>query len=156
MEVIDKKDGSSSFLYLSELDRKGDYVEYLTFALLQDLEGNSIPVEVYISVDSEHPNGYISKVVKKDDELPSMVILELEDYSDMFFVNFEYDVFDDFGNYIDEWTGKGNSYLFRVGTSENDFEFRISDIVGNSDYYCVFKINDINNYGYYSNLISIR
>lgn len=156
LEVIDKKDGSSSFLYLSELDRKGDYVEYLTFALLQDLEGNSIPVEVYISVDSEHPNGYISKVVKKDDELPSMVILELEDYSDMFFVNFEYDVFDDFGNYIDEWTGKGNSYLFRVGTSENDFEFRISDIVGNSDYYCVFKINDINNYGYYSNLISIR
>jgi len=153
LKVIDKNDGSSSIIYLSEKSRNEKYVEYLTFAMLQDLDGNSVVAEVYIIVDENHPNGYISKIVKSDDVLPSMVILDINYYTDMFFTNYKYDIFDDSGKYVDNWQSEGTSYLFKVNV--DNYEFELFDVDSN-DYYCIFKVYDVNNEVHYSSLIPIK
>ena len=153
LKVIDKNDGSSSIIYLSEKNRNDKYVEYLTFAMLQDLDGNSVVAEVYIVVDEKHPNGYISKIVKSDEVLPSMVILDINYYTDMFFTNYKYDIFDDLGNYVDSWQSEGTSYLFKVDI--DNYEFELFD-VDTEDYYCIFKVYDVNNEVHYSSLIPIE
>lgn len=155
LKVIDKQDGSEENIYLMEKKKTEDYTLYMTYALLQNSQGENVTAEVYIIVDDEHPNGFISHVIRSDGELPSMGLLELEDYDDMFFSNFKYKVFDEFGKYMNDWQGDKTAYLFRTGTLESSYQFEISDLEDVDDYYCLFKIYDVNNDVHYSELIPI-
>ena len=48
-------------------------------------------------VDKNNPNGVITSIVKKDsnEKLPSMVLLNMEDYEDIYYMNFKYKILDE-------------------------------------------------------------
>lgn len=156
LKVIDKKDKSEELIYLMEKESNSDYSIYMTNVLLQNANLENVTAEVYIIVDDEHPNGFISHVIESDSELPSMGIIELENYDDIYFSNFKYKIFDDLGKYMSNWQEGGISYLFRTGVSLNDYEFKIAELDDIDEYFCLFKIYDIDNNVHYSNLIPIR
>lgn len=154
LKVINNETGISENIYLIEQDRNSEYTQYVTYAKLLDNNGSETNVAVYITVNEEHPNGVISQIVKLEEDLPSMVLLDLESYTSISFVNSKYNITNENGEYVEDWYDEGESIFFDVST--DNYSFELIDIQTNGEYFVVFKVNDIYNNNYYSKLIQIQ
>ena len=162
LSIVDKEDNSESPILLIEEEKTADYTKYSTPVYFQRFDEDTLKTTtdnatLYIIVDKKNPNGVITSIVKKDkdEKLPSMVLLNMEDYQDIYYMNFKYKILDENGNYTTNWESSGVSYLFRTGTSKSDYEYKIASLDDGSKYYAVFGVYDIYNKLSYSKLIPL-
>ena len=165
LSIIDKSDNSNSEILLIEDEKTTNYTKYSTPVYFQTFNEDTLKFEVenatmYIMVDKNNPNGIISSIVKDnyasgDIILPSKTILNMEDYQDIYYMNFKYKILDENGNYTTNWESSGVSYLFRTRTDKTKYEYKIANLDDGSKYYAVFGVYDIYNKLSYSKLIPL-
>lgn len=162
LSIVDKEDNSESMVLLVEEEKTSNYTKYSTPVYFQRFDDDTLKTTIdnatlYIMVDKNNPNGVITSIVKKDsnEKLPSMVLLNMEDYEDIYYMNFKYKILDENGNYTTNWESAGVSYLFRTGTDKTDYEYKIANLDNGSKYYAVFAVYDIYNKLSYSKLIPL-
>lgn len=165
LSVVDKKDNSESNILLIEENRTEEYTKYSTPVYFQKFNEETSQIEMdmatlYIVVDKNNPNGIISSIVKKselDEEkvLPSMELIDMEDYQDIYYTNFKYKILDENNNYTTEWESSGVSHQFYTSTDSNNYEYKITDLNDGAKYYAVFGVYDVYNKLSYSNLIPL-
>ena len=97
-------------------------------------------------------SGFISSVIKSEDEKPNTIQLNLDRYSTIDFGNFRYKILDDQGNYSPNWESNNTYYMIEV--KKDQYEFKTSSL-DDGEYYCIFKIYDVSNQYTYSKLVKI-
>ena len=161
LKVIDTSDNSSETILLIEKSFEEKSQTYLTYAMLNSFNEktnkfDAISANVYLKIDNKNPNGKIEYAVKVEKDAPSMSIIEIEDYSDLYFLNYKYKILDENGNYTENWESSGVAHMFLTGTSDSDYKFEISNLDDGYKYYCIFKIYDLKNEYHYSNLVQMQ
>lgn len=154
LKVINNDTGISEYIHLIETEENDNYTQYMTYAKLKDKDGNFVNAIVYIKFDEENPNGVISKITKYNEGLPTMALLQLEEYQSIEFLNSKYNITNSFGEYTEYWYEEGNETSFEV--SGNNYIFELNNLESSEDYFVIFKVDDIYNNSYYSKLIKIQ
>lgn len=157
IKVINTKDNSSELINLIEKEQSNEKGVFYTNVMLQaykEKEGLKVSnAKMYI--DTINDNKILS-LIENGKDTPSMKLLKLEDYTDLYFTNFKYKILDKNGKYTENWTSSGEAYTFRTGTTDKDFKFETTNIKDKYDYYCIFKVYDIYNNYFYSKLIKMN
>lgn len=160
LKVIDNDDKSEETILLIEdeiTDNSSVYTTFVTLNSYDEQEKADVTNAImYLTTNKDNPNGKISQIIKTEDGAPSMALLDLKNYTDLYFTNYKYKILDKNGNYTENWESSGVSYLFRTGTNETDYTLKMSNLDDKYDYYCIFKVYDIYNNYHYSNLIKMK
>jgi hypothetical protein len=112
---------------------------------------------IHLKVDKKN-KVHIGEVVlvDKDESFTKVngTLVDLKDYKYTDYFMFRYKILDENGNYTDNWESSDSMYGFEVYNDK--FHYEVTSLDKSGDYYCVFVIKDLQNNGYYSNLISIK
>lgn len=162
VKVVDKKTNEETYLQVSEISNENNEKEYITAAVLTYFNQNSDVADwktnsatIHIKTD-KNKKTYITRAVQTNNNSVGGALLNLEDYTTISFGNFKYQILDKKGNYNENWEGSDVKYLFEVGTSKEDYELKTTNLDDKDNYYCIFKVKDIKNKYYYSNLIKVN
>lgn len=144
--------------------------EYTTIIILWDLK----KFEDYLDGNKEGNENYslIAQVTfkineKKEPYIASTLVLEdgvtgpavnFDDYDSAEFSSSGYKILDKNGKYTEDWESHSVYYAFGVNPKEKDYVLSLDSLHKDDgeEYYCVFKIFDINNNYYYSDLMKIN
>lgn len=159
IRVRDTSDGTMEYLTVVERS-KNDKKTWLTTSVLQYVPGideplssmKMKPVNVYFDFKDGTP--YVTSYVSIGENGAAGSIENIEDYNVIDYFNTGYKIFDKDGKYTDDWDNNGEitGYEFKI----KDVEYSKASIDRNSDYYCVFKIQDIYGNVYYSDFMSLK
>lgn len=162
VKVVDKKTNEEAYVQVSEISNENNEKEYITAAVLTYFNENedvsnwkTNSATIHIKTD-KNKNTYLTRAVQIDNNSVGGALLDLEDYTTISFGNFKYKILDKNGNYNENWEGSDVKYLFEVGTGEEDYELKTTNLDDKDNYYCIFKVKDIKNKYYYSNLIKVN
>lgn len=154
IKVVDKRDNSEAYLQAFETSAKDK--EYITTAVLVKEGDYKIKAaNMYIKID-ESGKPVITKTALIDNGLASSAVVDYKTYGTIQFTNYRYNILDENGNYNENWEGSPVKHLFEVKANDDSAEFKTASLDESDDYYCVFKIKDVKNKYYYSNLIKIN
>ncbi len=160
--IVDDNDKSKSYPIVWQAESASkDYREYIIPVTLNRTNDEGWPIlenaNIHLKVDKKN-KAHISEVLlqEKGDDInkASGTHVDLKNYSSIDFYLFRYNILDSNGNYTSEWTSNNTLYMFEV--NDNKYHFEVTSIDNKEDYYCVFVIKDVQNKGYYSNLISMK
>ena len=95
----------------------------------------------------------LSSIIQKSDEQPEGVIIDDSKFNSYQLMTFWYKVFDDKGNFTQDWTSSSTYYGYEEKVGELEVEF--TSLSGTGEYYCVFNITDIYGKSNYSKAIKL-
>lgn len=153
LKIYDNE-GNYSYVQLNEVNYISNEKEYITNAVLfkftEELEAKH--AVIHIKIDNSG-NPYIASVILND-KIANGIVVNIDDYDYIQFTNFRYHILNENGEYIENWESIADKYLFEVNIKEG-YDLKLSNL-DDEEYYCVFKVYDINNNYYYSDLISVE
>lgn len=160
LQLYSKSDNFRQIIPLFESDYSDDYITYSTAVILQDTSSDNISdwkidsalLELYY--DKTKNKIGISNLVLNSKDLPGVIALSLKDYTSITFGSMGYKILDENGNYTENW--ENNGIYEGAEFTTDDLNFELADFSKNTNYYCVFKIYDINNNYYYSKMIKMN
>ena len=168
LKTTDKKDKNSDYvLYLNEIDEDKDYIKYNTVGILTKIpkindedffnkyEISSVNINLIRNKKTDDVN--ISSIIKLEDEdtlKSSSIALDIKNYTSISFGSTGWKIANEDGSYNENFENNG-SFEGMEYKIEN-LEFKIEDFQENKDYYCVFRIYDVNNNYYYSKLLKMN
>ena len=162
LKIVSNENNYEGVFTLFEEENTDGYIKYSTIVTLEDIGSDDIGkwrfdvATVSLMLDKQKNKVSISGVLLSNKEdLPSKVMVELKDYTNIIFSSTSYKILDENGNYTEDWDNNGTSEGHEFRTDE-DYEFKINDFADDYDYYCVFRIYDVNNNYYYSNLVKMK
>lgn len=149
--MIDKlvyiKDNNSNEefgLFVKE-NRNNNKFGYSSNALLINSD-NEIKSIINI-VEDNNGDLRIGNAIKEDDGKPSMVVLKLDNYDTIRFLNNKYSVYKEDGSFDYNFEDSNTESNYEIGTS--NYELELKDLDSSKEYYFMFKIFDVaNNYSY--------
>lgn len=143
--------GKSSYLIMIERHKTSDIPVLNTTASLFGYKTGELKASaanVYFTIDNGIPK--ITQFINISDG----VILNIDDYEKIDFVNTKYKILDSDGNYMTTWE-RANTIDYTEVEVGTDYKFSLSTL-DDGDYYCVFKIVDVYGNVFYSSLSSIN
>ena len=155
--------GNKMNLTAIETTNGTDYVSYyipgtITRFNVDTLELDVMGVYLDFIVDSEHPNGYISKVYPIDlnENLTySKVEIDLNEWDELSLLSYKYNILNPDGSYTSNWQNSGEVTTISFAKGEEvKIEFNDLDIA--KDHYCLFRIKDSQNNTYLSNIVKVN
>ncbi len=156
IKVVDKSDNSEVYIQAYETSNKDK--EYITSAVLYKLEEDYKftlkASNMYLKIDKEGKPVVTKTTLIDNDSKASSAAVNYKDYTTVQFGNFRYNILDANGNYNENWEGSSTKHLYEVKTE--NIEFKTASLDDEGEYYCVFKIKDVKNNYYYSNLIKVN
>lgn len=162
LKIVSNENNYEGVFTLFEEENTDGYIKYSTIVTLEDIGSDDIGkwrfdvATVSLMLDKQKNKVSISGVLLSNKEdLPSKVMVDLKDYTHIIFSSTSYKILDENGNYTEDWDNNGTSEGHEFRTDE-DYEFKINDFSDDYDYYCVFRIYDVNNNYYYSNLVKMK
>ena len=162
LKIVSNENNYEGVFTLFEEENTDGYIKYSTIVTLEDIGSDDIGkwrfdvATVSLMLDKQKNKVSISGVLLSNKEdLPSKVMVDLKDYTHIIFSSTSYKILDENGNYTEDWDNNGTSEGHEFRTDE-DYEFKINDFADDYDYYCVFRIYDVNNNYYYSNLVKMK
>lgn len=170
LRVIDKNDRTDNGLVftLIENSESDNVINYSTLVVMQTLptldeemklQHKIDSAQLFITLDKNTNEINTSSIIKTEENndeniLPSTVALNINDYDIIAFGSSKYNIIDNDGNYNPNFSSNGIYEGKEYKT--NSFEFKLEDFNENKDYYCIFRIYDVNNNKYYSKLIKMN
>ena len=88
------------------------------------------------------------------EDLPGRTMVDLKNYTHIVFASSSYNIANEDGSYNENW--ESNGIIKGIEVEVDDFEFDLQDYNDGYEYYGVFKIFDVNNNSYYSNLVKMK
>ena len=150
IKVTDSK-GNSNHLIMVERYKSSSTPVLNTTASLLSYNGEELlkatAANVYFKINKNVPE--ISQFINIADG----VILNIEDYDKIGFVNSRFNILDENGNYKSDWDTISTD-VFMVDTNE-DYSFSLATL-DDGEYYCVFKIVDVYGNAFFSKLSNLN
>lgn len=151
---------------LFETYNEDDYIKYSTNVVLEDLSSDNPSewkmdsAELSLVLDRKSKKVKVGSVIlnKKDKNKPSTVAVNLKDYQYIAFGSMSHKILDENGNFSwDVYNNSSNGIFEGVEITPDELsELKLSNFGDENDYYCVFRIYDVNNNYYYSKLIKMN
>ena len=167
VKAIDKKNKDSDYVvFLKEIEENDNYIKYWTSSVISKIPGvnddfkfETESINMNLIRDKKTDEIKITSVIKSEeakDEIlkPNTVALDIKDYTTISFGSMGWNLIDKNGNYNENFDRDG---IFR-GMEYNieNLEFKVDDFSKEKDYYCVFRIYDVNNNYYYSKVVKMN
>ncbi len=154
---------SKGEMYLSTFESVlgNDFIKYKIPVMLQKFNEEDFSIDVVdgfmeFIVDSEHPEGYISTIIKSsENNIPSKTNLNYKDYDYINLMSYKYKVKDDNGNYLEKWEGSKEVMMFEVSTKD-DFKISYSTLDSTKEYTAIFRIKDVEDNIFNSQFVDIK
>lgn len=162
LKVINKEvPGEEWIIVLNEKEETDKYVICEVLGVtLQFFDPNDFThrmdgATITIMIDKETGEVKIIDILVKSDNINAISGLTtyLDDYTQIIFYSFGYRILDENGNYTKDWETKT---YYGIETDIDKFEFQYYEFEEEYDYYCVFKIYDVNNNYYYTKLVKLQ
>lgn len=161
LKIRSKSDGEENILTLFEEEVGETFIKYNVIATLQDLSSDDISewkfenAKMSLLLDKKTNKVDVSGVLLLAKEnLPGRTMVDLKDYTSIIFASSSYNIMNADGSYNENW--ESNGIIKGIEVEAGDFEFLLQDYNDGYDYYCVFRIFDINNNAYHSKLIKMK
>ena len=158
-------DEASYLLPLYESYNDEDYIKYTVYGVAEDFSSDDISewkvdsVEMSLILDKKTQKVSVGSVVLNEDgDLPNSVAVDLNDYQYISFGSSSRKLLDENGNVdMDLYLESSNGIYEGVELTIDELDnFKLAEFGTENDYYCVFRIYDVNNNVYYSKLIKMN
>ncbi len=159
------KDSKGNEMYLTTVQTiKGkNFIKYYIPGTLSKMNKDNLDFEmvaVYLEfvIDENNPNGYVASILPIDvneNYTYSGIKYNLADWDSLTLNNYRYIIFNENGEYINDWQGSSivNSIEFSKGEEIN---ISIKNLDVTHDFYCLFRIYDNQGNVYLSPLVEIK
>ena len=162
LKAVSTLDGTENIVTLIEDEYTDDYIKYTALLTLEDFSSEDIfewkydAVKMSLVYDKLTGNTKIGSVIinNGDNDLPGIVAVNLDDYTNMVFASSSYKILDDNGNYTSDWVSDGG--IKGMEEKVDKVDFKLQNFDDGYDYYCVFYIFDTNNNVSYSKLVKLN
>lgn len=162
LKAVSTLDGTENIVTLIEDEYTDDYIKYTALLTLEDFSSEDIfewkydAVKMSLVYDKLTGNTKIGSVIinNGDNDLPGIVAVNLDDYTNMVFASSSYKILDDNGNYTSDWVSDG--IIKGMEEKVDKVDFKLQNYDEGYDYYCVFYIFDTNNNVSYSKLVKLN
>lgn len=159
-------DGENEYLLpLYESYNDKNYIKYTIYAGLSYISSEEIrdwrteSVEMSLVLDRKTEKIKVgSVVINEKGDLPNTVAVDLNDWDYISFGSSSRKLLDENGNVdMDLYVNSSNGIYEGVEITIDELKnFKLSNFGNENDYYCVFRIYDVNNNYYYSKLIKMN
>lgn len=162
LKAVSTLDGTENIVTLIEDEYTDDYIKYTALLTLEDFSSEDMfewkydAVKMSLVYDKLTGNTKIGSVIinNGDNDLPGIVAVNLDDYTNMVFSSSSYKILDDNGNYTSDWVSDG--IIKGMEEKVDKVDFKLQNYDEGYDYYCVFYIFDTNNNVSYSKLVKLN
>ncbi len=156
IKVTDIESNESSYLQIIENDNNIFQTNAIAMNFIEEYGAYSLKVN--FKIENDTPVVESTELYKDNDITTTGSLVDYKNYDSVQFTNFRYKILDDNGNYQEKWESNSTKWLFEIAPKKNDYKFELSNLKDskNKNLYCLFKIYDINNNYYYSNLINVE
>ena len=162
LKAVSTVDGTENIVTLIEDEYTDDYIKYTALLTLEDFSSEDIfewkydAVKMSLIYDKLTGNTKIGSVIinNGDNDLPGIVAVNLNNYTNMVFASSSYKILDEFGNYTSDWVSDG--VINGMEEKVDKVDFKLQNYDDGYDYYCVFYIYDTNNNVSYSKLVKLK
>lgn len=156
IKVSDIESDESSYLQIISSDNNIFQTNAIAMNFIEEYGAYNLKMNFKIENDSTVIES--TEVYKDNDITTTGLLVDYKNYDSIQFTNFRYKILDDNGNYQEKWESNSTKWLFEIAPKKNGYKFELSNLKDskNKNLYCLFKIYDINNNYYYSNLINIE
>lgn len=161
LKIRSKSDGLENIITLFEEEVGDTYIKYSTIVTLEDFSSSNYTewkmetATISLLLDKNTNKVDISSILlSAKDDLPGRTMVDLNDYTQIVFASSSYNIANTDGTYNENW--ESNGIIEGIEVDVGDFEFALQDYNDDYDYYCVFRIFDVNNNSYYSKLIKMK
>ncbi len=160
VKIVDKKTNEEAFLQVTKNNNISQN-SYETTAIIHNYDDGTNPEEwqmhatkIFISLDEDN-KPFITQAIPIGDDIAKGKFYDLTKYKTIEFTNYRYQILDQSGKYNENWIGTDTQYLFSVSLTDDAYELKTVPLE-DGDYYCLFKVTDITNKTFYSNLIQLE
>lgn len=163
LKIISTDDKTENIITLFEDEITDKYTKYNTIVTLEDFSSEKIDdwkmetATISLIYNKKTKEITIANVSlnNKNEKLPGGVVsVDLSDYTNIVFASSSYKIQDENGNYNENW--ESNGVIEGIEIDVGKFEFKQQNFDDGYDYYCVFKIYDVDNNYYYSKLVKMN
>lgn len=161
LKIKSKSDGLENIITLFEDEVSDSYIKYSTIVTLENFSSENFSewkmetATISLLLDKKTNKVGISGVLLSAQEnLPGRTMVDINDYTNIIFASSSYNIANEDGSYNENWDSNG--IIEGIEVDVGDFEFELQDYNDDYDYYCVFRIFDVNNNSYYSKLVKMK
>lgn len=163
LKIIATDDNTENIITLFEAEITDKYIKYDTIVTLEDFSSESVAnwkmetATISLIYNKETKKTAIGNVSlnSSNEKLPGgVVFVDLNDYTNIVFASSSYKIQDENGNYNENW--ESNGVIEGIEVNVGNFEFEQQNFDDGYDYYCVFRIYDVDNNYYYSKLVKMN
>lgn len=161
LKIRSKSDGLENIITLFEDEVSDSYIKYSTIVTLENLSSDNFSewkmetATISLLLDKKTNKVGISGILLSAQEnLPGRTMVDINDYTNIIFASSSYNIANEDGSYNENWDSNG--IIEGIEVDVGDFEFDLQDYNDDYDYYCVFRIFDVNNNSYYSKLVKMK
>jgi len=163
LKIIATDDKTENIITLFEDEITDKYIKYDTIVTLEDFSSEKIgdwkmeTATISLIYNKETKKTTIANVSlnSNNEKLPGGVVsVDLNDYTNIVFASSSYKIQDENGNYNENW--ESNGVIEGIEVNVGKFEFEQQNFDDGYDYYCVFRIYDVDNNYYYSKLVKMN
>lgn len=141
-----------------------DYIQYVTYGVLEYLPDNisdwkmdSAEITFQLNRKTKEVS-IVSVILQEDGDLPNTIAVNLADYTHLVIGMSSYNIYDEEGNYdptnmFNRSNGIYEGVEIKIDELEN---IQVASFDDENDYYCIFRIYDIYNNVYYSDLVKMN
>lgn len=133
-----------------------DYIKYSSYVVLENInEMKFDKATMFLLLDKKTNKVSISGIVLSSDGIiPGRAMVNINDYTHVVFASSSYNISNEDGTFNEN--AESNGVIQGIEADVNELEFELQDYNDGYDYYCVFKIFDVNNNVYYSKLVKLK
>ena len=163
LKIIATDDKTENIITLFEDEITDKYIKYDTIVTLEDFSAENFAdwkmetATISLIYNKETKKTTIANVSlnSNNEKLPGGVVsVDLNDYTNIVFASSSYKIQDENGNYNENW--ESNGVIEGIEVNVGNFEFEQQNFDDGYDYYCVFRIYDVDNNYYYSKLVKMN
>ena len=133
-----------------------DYIKYSSYVVLENInEMKFDKATMFLLLDKKTNKVSISGIVLSSDGIiPGRAMVNINDYTHVVFASSSYNISNEDGTFNEN--AESNGVIQGIEADVNELKFELQDYNDGYDYYCVFKIFDVNNNVYYSKLVKLK
>lgn len=133
-----------------------DYIKYSSYVVLENINEMKFDnATMFLLLDKKTNKVSISGIVLSSDGIiPGRAMVNINDYTHVVFASSSYNISNEDGTFNEN--AESNGVIQGIEADVNELEFELQDYNDGYDYYCVFKIFDVNNNVYYSKLVKLK
>ena len=149
---------------LIEEEPTDTYIKYSTYGVLQYMSSKEISkwkndsVKISIVLDKKTSKIQITDALLiGEGNLPGKISVDIKNYENLVLGSSSYKIFGDNNEFDENWSDTSNGVFEGIDIDlTKNYKIELENYDDGYDYYCIFKIYDVNNNSYYSPIVKMK